>query len=83
MPCTLEATQLLDVEVQQVAWPLVLVADHWLGRFKTLQPAQAMSRADTTHRRNAHLGQLCDAPHREPFATQPEDRSFLRGDSSW
>ena len=57
-----DAGQPLDIEVDETAWALVLVAHHRRGRIERLEPVHPIAAKDAAHRGTAYVQCLGDPP---------------------
>ena len=67
-----EAAELLDVDVDELAGVLAFVASHQLGRLEVPEAAQAGAVEDAADRGRRDPGGLGDVPAREALAAQPD-----------
>jgi hypothetical protein len=74
---TLDAAELLDVDVHELAGARALVA-HGLLEAKTAEPAHAHAVQDRRHRRERHLERFRDLGGGEAQASQRDDRLHTR-----
>jgi hypothetical protein len=66
MSDALKPSQLLDVEVNEVAWIGPLIPIGWLRRLEKTQSRQTVSYQDTSYRRSSQSQSLRDLFRRQP-----------------
>ena len=81
MAGALDAPELLGVQVQQIAWRIVFVADHWFARLQVTQLRQSHAREHPADGTLGHTQSLSNTGLRQPLAAQFHDRQrFARLD---
>jgi hypothetical protein len=70
--------ELLDIDMQQIAWMSMLVTFNWTCWLETGQMRQARTSTNAAHRRNGAADIVRDTLHGEPAPAQLQDRQRLR-----
>ena len=73
MPGFTETVELLDVDMDQFAWPGTFVAAHWLARVEVAHPAQPRPPQDSADRGRRDIGLPGDRLATQPLAPQRDD----------
>src|SRR5208282_3209679 len=73
VPNRLDTAELLDIDMDQLAWPLALVAHRRRFGFERRQPAQPEAAQDLADRRNRHAELPRDRRTAQPLSPQPLD----------